>query len=62
MIHTAEFNCRWCKHYLQDETCLAFPNGIPHAVWIGKNHHYEAIGGDNGYRFERIRVDLTVDD
>lgn len=53
MIHLAEANCRFCKHFLGDRKCLAFPQSIPEPLWSGENLHREAYDGDQGYRYER---------
>jgi hypothetical protein len=58
MIHRREQNCRACLHYLGDEKCLAFPDGIPAELWSGDNLHRQAFPGDQGYRYERKFVEL----
>ena len=53
--------CAKCKHYTPERfdikkkiigTCKAFPNGIPDAIWLGKNNHKKPHRGDNGIQFE----------
>jgi len=53
--------CTKCKHFNSGSidfdkniigTCKAFPNGIPHAIWLGKNNHKKPYRGDNGVQFE----------
>jgi hypothetical protein len=60
MIYTAEYNCRWCVHYRGDRTCLAFPKRIPDDIWRGDNLHREPVDGDNGYRFEKKRLEIPL--
>lgn len=49
--------CSHCVHL--DSTrenrrrCDAYPDGIPAAIWDGKNDHARPFPGDNGIRFER---------
>jgi hypothetical protein len=35
-----------------NETCAAFPDGIPREILEGKNSHKDAVKGDNGILFE----------
>lgn len=53
--------CTFCRHLHQAElrpngthknTCDAFPDGIPKAIWTGKNDHRKPYSNDNGIRFE----------
>ncbi len=37
--------------------CEAFPDGIPHEIWIGENKHTEPYPGDNGIQFEQYQPD-----
>ena len=48
--------CALCKHFhsanvLQD-TCDAFPTGIPEAVLLNEVSHRRPVNGDHGIRFE----------
>ncbi len=52
MIFRGQDRCTFCAHYTQAQTCLAFPNGIPEAVWAGDVYHDQAIDGDHGFRYE----------
>jgi hypothetical protein len=63
MIHTAEANCLWCKHYLGEWKCRAFPESIPDDFRNGKNLHREPVEGDNGYQYERAIFEIPpIDD
>ena len=44
--------CTFCIHYLGDEKCKAFPDGIPNDVFCGYIQHTEPVEGDNGIIFE----------
>ena len=49
--------CMLCRHYDPEVTaraCDAFPDGIPDAIWSGKNDHAAPYPGDNGIIFEAI--------
>lgn len=48
MIFRGEDNCKICAHYTQNQTCKAFPNGIPAPLWSGENPHRESYPGDQG--------------
>lgn len=46
-----EPRCSWCKWYNGDNSCKAFPSGIPLDIWRGKRVHDKPIPGDNGYQY-----------
>lgn len=54
--------CITCKHYegansrTSKITCAAFPGGIPYEIISGQHDHKEAFKGDNGIRFEKVRI------
>jgi hypothetical protein len=52
--------CTYCDNFdnSADKACKAFPDGIPNAIWSGKNKYLGAISGDHGYRFV-LRPDFT---
>lgn len=48
-------NCSNCKNYLGDNTCLAFPDGIPDEILNGDNDHSKPLPNqDNDIVFEPI--------
>ena len=48
--------CATCVHFNddnpEDETCAAFPGGIPDAILRSEADHREPFPGDRGIRFE----------
>lgn len=44
--------CAICKHSRGDNTCEAFPKGIPEVILTGVHDHSEPYDGDHGIRFE----------
>lgn len=44
--------CLRCIHYINDRKCEAFPEGIPHEIWVLKVFHTKPYPGDNGIRFK----------
>ena len=53
--------CIDCKNYIgrneeNNHICKAFPDGIGDDVFWNKIYHTSEIEGDNGYRFEEIKV------
>jgi hypothetical protein len=58
MIFQAKDHCRFCKHFLSERKCLAFPDRIPDALWSGDDLHHEAHEGDQGYRYRRAFDEL----
>ena len=53
--------CIVCEHLIdaKDETCEAFPNGIPEPLFMGEVSHEKAYSGDNGIRFEAVQEILA---
>lgn len=50
MIYPASAFCKFCIHYTDNQTCKAFPKGIPDAVFSGEIIHDHPIEGDQGIR------------
>lgn len=47
--------CVICKNYLDEGTCLAFPNGIPQEILTGEGNHAEPLPGQgNNFVFEEL--------
>lgn len=46
--------CTFCRHQAAYRRCAAFPEGIPLAIWLGKNTHQSAYPGDHGIHFASI--------
>lgn len=49
--------CAFCVHYNPTRDnfrcCEAYPDGIPAAIFEGRNDHTRSFPGDHGIRFER---------
>jgi hypothetical protein len=47
--------CALCVHFhhdqLEDDTCNAFPLGIPESILLNEHDHRLPFEGDNGIRF-----------
>ncbi len=46
--------CDQCRHYLEEDRCLAFPRGIPLAILLGEIEHDHSFPGDNGITFASL--------
>jgi len=46
--------CDLCKHARENDTCDAFPDGIPEAILTGDFDHTTPYPGDHGIQFEPI--------
>ncbi len=46
--------CFSCKHYNDDLTCAAFPEGVPSVILTGEVDHDTPIVGDHGHQYEKI--------
>lgn len=44
--------CEGCKHNNGDDTCTAFPDGIPLKITLSELDHRLPVKGDNGIQFE----------
>lgn len=49
--------CHLCLNYGGEGVCLAFPDGIPDEIWSGEVDHSQPYKGDNGFRFEPVKLD-----
>lgn len=43
--------CQACRHYRNNATCSAFPNGIPIIILQDEHDHRKPYPGDRGIRF-----------
>lgn len=50
------WTCASCRHLrsIKDQTCEAFPEGIPFVVLTGQHKHQIAIPGDQGIQYEKM--------
>ena len=46
--------CYHCKNHAYHGYCIAFPDGIPEVILMGKDDHIKPYPGDNGIQFEPI--------
>lgn len=49
--------CLGCKHFLLNDTCDAFPEGIPAVILHGRYDHKQSYPGDQGITFEPLAVE-----
>jgi hypothetical protein len=49
--------CLGCKHFHVNDTCEAFPEGIPPVILTGRYDHKENYPGDQGITFEPLAVE-----
>lgn len=45
--------CKRCEHLITENTCKAFPDGIPPYVLSGQISHRNHIPNDNGFIYKR---------
>jgi len=46
--------CLMCTHYRKDKKCNAFPEGIPHEIWVLQVFHTKPYPGDNGIKYKPL--------
>lgn len=46
--------CMFCAHQFSYRRCTTFPEGIPLAIWLGKDTHQASYPGDHGIRFSPV--------
>ena len=44
--------CELCMHVGKNNTCKAFPSGIPDAILTSEHDHYKPYKGDKGILFK----------
>lgn len=57
-------HCEGCVFYpLDEDRCIAFPNGIPEGIWIGEDDHRKVHKSQNN-KVTRINIDEinTIDE
>lgn len=58
MTTLTEWRCLFCKHYIGNSTCKAFPEGIPRVIYEGKDKHRKPLKGQkNDLVFTSIKMD-----
>lgn len=53
---TQSHQCITCEHYRLTGGCAAFPDGIPQDILTGEHDHREPYPGDNGLRFQEMKL------
>lgn len=51
---THPVQCTACRHYRDDATCDAFPDGIPVRILENDHDHRRPYPGDHGVRFDPV--------
>jgi len=54
MIKAVYVPCDSCKYARANDTCDAFPDGIPESILTGEHDHTTPYPGDGGIQFEAI--------
>ncbi len=49
---TGSCQCESCRHYLGEDRCAAFPQGIPLTILGNEVEHCHPFPGDRGILFE----------
>jgi hypothetical protein len=62
MIFKAEDRCKFCANYLNEQTCKAFPEKIPEAIWSGEDFHDHPIEGDQGITYQSRHLHFPLID
>lgn len=48
MIKGVFLGCTFCKHFMPNGTCKAFPKGIPFAIEAGQTDHLKPLSNQIG--------------
>lgn len=48
--------CGRCRNYGENQTCPAFPEGIPKEIWQARSGHRAPYPGDHGIQFHEISL------
>ena len=54
------FQCLWCQNFIEENpkpVCMAFLEGIPYEIWVGRISHDKPFDGDNDLQF-KTSIDL----
>lgn len=51
--------CMWLLQGGDKLHCVAFPDGIPEDILMGKHSHHAPYPGDHGIQFEQVSVPET---
>lgn len=55
-VQMIESACQTCAHRskILPGACLAFPDGIPEEIALGRNDHSKPYKGDNGIQYLKV--------
>ena len=49
--------CMYCRHYIDEWRCNAYPGHIPHNILDSEHDHRVPFPGDNGIQFEPVSTE-----